>query len=129
LLFAIGFHWFRQALAESGKVFDIVADTQQQIDRAMSLSWLLGLQGGLKGSLTDNDKMRFIARISNKPFDCDRRDYRGGDQRFQRRSHEELFGKRADRSLILASHIGNTSRPSVPARWFCIAGEGRFSTI
>jgi capsular polysaccharide transport system ATP-binding protein len=29
-----------------------------------------------------------------------------GDQRFQRRSHEELFERRADRSLILASHIG-----------------------
>ena len=29
-----------------------------------------------------------------------------GDQRFQRRSHEELFDKRADRSLILASHMG-----------------------
>jgi capsular polysaccharide transport system ATP-binding protein len=29
-----------------------------------------------------------------------------GDQRFQRRSHEELFEKRADRSLILASHSG-----------------------
>jgi capsular polysaccharide transport system ATP-binding protein len=29
-----------------------------------------------------------------------------GDQRFQRRSHEELFEKRADRSMILASHIG-----------------------
>ena len=28
-----------------------------------------------------------------------------GDHRFQRRSHEELFEKRADRSLILASHI------------------------
>ena len=28
-----------------------------------------------------------------------------GDQRFQRRSHEELFEKRADRSLILASHV------------------------
>lgn len=27
-----------------------------------------------------------------------------GDQRFQRRSYEELFEKRADRSLILASH-------------------------
>jgi capsular polysaccharide transport system ATP-binding protein len=27
-----------------------------------------------------------------------------GDQRFQRRGHEELFEKRADRSLILASH-------------------------
>jgi capsular polysaccharide transport system ATP-binding protein len=28
-----------------------------------------------------------------------------GDQRFQRRSREELFEKRADRSLILASHL------------------------
>src|SRR5215475_11848898 len=28
-----------------------------------------------------------------------------GDQRFQRRSHEELFEKRADRSMILASHV------------------------
>jgi capsular polysaccharide transport system ATP-binding protein len=28
-----------------------------------------------------------------------------GDQRFQRRSHEALFEKRADRSLILASHV------------------------
>jgi capsular polysaccharide transport system ATP-binding protein len=33
-----------------------------------------------------------------------------GDQRFQRRSHEELFEKRADRSLILASHIAVTIR-------------------
>jgi capsular polysaccharide transport system ATP-binding protein len=33
-----------------------------------------------------------------------------GDQRFQRRSHEELFEKRADRSLILASHIGDVVR-------------------
>jgi capsular polysaccharide transport system ATP-binding protein len=30
-----------------------------------------------------------------------------GDQRFQRRSHEELFEKRADRSLILASHMSD----------------------
>ena len=30
-----------------------------------------------------------------------------GDQRFQRRSYEELFEKRADRSLIIASHIGD----------------------
>jgi capsular polysaccharide transport system ATP-binding protein len=28
-----------------------------------------------------------------------------GDQSFQRRSHEELFEKRVDRSLIMASHI------------------------
>jgi capsular polysaccharide transport system ATP-binding protein len=28
-----------------------------------------------------------------------------GDQRFQRRSHEELFEKRTDRSMILAGHV------------------------
>lgn len=28
-----------------------------------------------------------------------------GDQRFQRRSYEELFEKRADRSMILAGHV------------------------
>ena len=33
-----------------------------------------------------------------------------GDQRFQRRSHEELFEKRADRSMILASHISDIVR-------------------
>jgi len=33
-----------------------------------------------------------------------------GDQRFARRSHEELFEKRANRSLILASHSAETVR-------------------
>jgi capsular polysaccharide transport system ATP-binding protein len=33
-----------------------------------------------------------------------------GDQRFQRRSHEELFIKRADRALILVSHDINAIR-------------------
>jgi capsular polysaccharide transport system ATP-binding protein len=33
-----------------------------------------------------------------------------GDQRFQRRSHEELFEKRADRSMILASHMPDIVR-------------------
>jgi capsular polysaccharide transport system ATP-binding protein len=120
------------------------------IERAMSVSWPLALQGGFQGSLTGNDNMRFIARIYNKPFDeiktyvedfADLGKYlsepvkiysigmrarfafalslaidfdcylideviAAGDQRFQRRSHEELFEKRADRSLILASHMG-----------------------
>ena len=31
--------------------------------------------------------------------------FAAGDQRFQPRSHEELFEKRADRCMILASHI------------------------
>jgi capsular polysaccharide transport system ATP-binding protein len=33
-----------------------------------------------------------------------------GDQHFQRRSHEELFEKRADRALIMASHIPDLVR-------------------
>jgi capsular polysaccharide transport system ATP-binding protein len=33
-----------------------------------------------------------------------------GDQRFQQRSHEELFERRADRSMILASHVSETIR-------------------
>ena len=128
--------------------------TSGRIDREMSLSWPLGLQGGFQGSLTGNDNMRFIARIYNKPFDYIRayvddfaelgkylseplKTYStgmrarfafalslaidfdcylvdeiiaAGDQRFQRRSHEELFEKRADRSMILASHIGDIVR-------------------
>ena len=125
--------------------------TSGRIDREMSLSWPLGLQGGFQPSLTGNDNMRFIARIYDKPFDYIRayvddfaelgkylseplKTYStgmrarfafalslaidfdcylvdeiiaAGDQRFQRRSHEELFEKRADRSMILASHIGD----------------------
>lgn len=33
-----------------------------------------------------------------------------GDTRFQQRSHEELFEKRADRSLILSSHVPDVVR-------------------
>jgi capsular polysaccharide transport system ATP-binding protein len=124
--------------------------TSGKVDRTMSLSWPLGLQGGFQGSLTGNDNMRFVARIYDKPFDQIQayvddfaelgkylseplRTYSmgmrarfafalslaidfdcylideiiaAGDQRFQRRSHEELFEKRADRSMILASHVG-----------------------
>jgi capsular polysaccharide transport system ATP-binding protein len=128
--------------------------TSGKIERTMSLSWPLGLQGGFQGSLTGNDNLRFIARIYNKPFDYIRayvddfaelgkylsepvKTYSmgmrarfafalslaidfdcylideiiaAGDQRFQRRSHEELFEKRAGRSMILASHIGEIVR-------------------
>jgi capsular polysaccharide transport system ATP-binding protein len=128
--------------------------TAGRIERTMSVSWPLALQGGFQGSLTGNDNMRFIARIYNKPFD-DIKAYvedfaelgrflsepvkiysigmrarfafalslaidfdcylideviAAGDQRFHRRSHEELFEKRADRSLILASHMGEMIR-------------------
>ena len=128
--------------------------TSGTIERTMSLSWPLGLQGGFQGSLTGNDNLRFIARVYNKPFDYIRayvddfaelgkylseplKTYSmgmrarfafalslaidfdcylideiiaAGDQRFQRRSHEELFEKRADRSMVLASHVGEIVR-------------------
>ena len=128
--------------------------TSGTIERTVSLSWPLGLQGGFQGSLTGNDNLRFIARVYNKPFDYIRayvddfaelgkylseplKTYSmgmrarfafalslaidfdcylvdeiiaAGDQRFQRRSHEELFEKRADRSMVLASHVGEIVR-------------------
>ncbi|MGA8610514.1 MAG: ABC transporter ATP-binding protein, partial [Xanthobacteraceae bacterium] len=125
--------------------------TRGVIRRTMSVSWPVGIEGGVGGSMTGNDNIRFIARLYNKPFK-DVHDYvedfaqlgkflsepvrtystgmRGrlnfalsfavdfdcylideviaaGDARFQKRSHEELFEKRADRSLILASHISS----------------------
>ena len=54
-------------------------------------------------------KARFMFALSLAiDFDCYLIDevIAAGDQRFQRRSHQELFEKRADRSMILASHIG-----------------------
>jgi len=128
--------------------------TRGTIKQTMSVSWPIGLAGGLHGTLTGNDNMRFIARIYNKPFaevkayvddfaelgrflseplrtystgmrarfmfalslaidfDCYLIDevIAAGDQRFQRRSHEELFEKRADRAMIHASHVGEMVR-------------------
>src|SRR5207247_9067375 len=110
------------------------------------------LNGGIGGSMTGNDNIRFISRVYNKPaklmrefvddfaelgkflsepvrtysagmkarlnfalsiavdFDCYLIDeiISVGDFRFQQRSHHELFEKRADRSLILASHVPGT---------------------
>jgi capsular polysaccharide transport system ATP-binding protein len=124
--------------------------TNGSIEQTMTVSWPIGLSGGVHPILTGNDNMRFIARIYDKPFDELKayvddfaelgkflseplRTYSTGmrarfvfalslaidfdcylideiisvgDQRFQRRSHEELFQKRADRSMILASHAG-----------------------
>jgi capsular polysaccharide transport system ATP-binding protein len=54
-------------------------------------------------------RARFVFALSLAiDFDCYLIDevIAAGDQRFQRRSHEELFEKRADRSMIVASHIG-----------------------
>jgi capsular polysaccharide transport system ATP-binding protein len=123
--------------------------TSGSITRGMSVSWPVGITGGVGGSMTGNDNIRLICRIYNKPFalmhdyveyfaelgkylgepvitystgmrarlnfalsiaidfDCYLIDeiIAAGDSRFQRRSQEELFDKRADRSLILASHV------------------------
>jgi capsular polysaccharide transport system ATP-binding protein len=128
--------------------------TTGSIDRNMSVSWPVGLNGGVGGSMTGHDNIRFICRLYNKPFALMRdyvddfaelgkylaepvRTYSAGmrarlnfalsiaidfdcylideiisvgDQRFQRRSHEELFEKRLDRSLILASHVPHVVR-------------------
>jgi capsular polysaccharide transport system ATP-binding protein len=48
-----------------------------------------------------------------------------GDQRFQRRSREELFEKRADRSLILASHIGEVVRSYCTSALILHRGRGK----
>jgi len=48
-----------------------------------------------------------------------------GDQRFHRRSHEELFEKRADRSLILASHMGDIIKSYCSRALLMHHGRGR----
>src|SRR5690349_21198737 len=53
-----------------------------------------------------------------------------GDQRFQRRSHEELFEKRADRSLILASHSGDIIKAYCSTALILHRGRGKvFSNL
>jgi capsular polysaccharide transport system ATP-binding protein len=128
--------------------------TLGSIERTMSVSWPVGLIGGVGPSMTGNDNIRFIARMYGKPFQAVRdfvddfaelgrflsepvRGYSAGmrarlnfalsfavdfdcylidevigvgDQRFQRRSHEEIFDRRADRTLILASHVPDLVR-------------------
>ena len=123
--------------------------TSGSIERTMSVSWPVGITGGVGGTMTGNDNIRLICRIYDKPFipmrdfvedfaelgkylaepvitysagmrarlnfalsiavdfDCYLIDeiIAVGDHRFQRRSQEELFDKRADRSLVLASHV------------------------
>ena len=51
-----------------------------------------------------------------------------GDQRFQRRSHEELFEKRADRSLILASHSGEIIKSYCSSALILHRGRGKVFT-
>lgn len=125
--------------------------TQGTIERTMSISWPVALAGGIHGTLTGNDNIRFIARVYGKPFqqlrdfvddvaqlgkflsepvrtystgmagrlnfalslavdfDCYLIDevIAAGDHGFQARCHAELFEKRADRALILASHVSD----------------------
>lgn len=127
----------------------IEVPTEGTIERTMSVSWPVGLEGGVGGTMTGNDNVRFMARLYNKPFkdvlefvedfaqlgrfmsepvntystgmrgrlnfalsfaidfDCYLIDevIAAGDARFQRRSQEEVFEKRKNRSMILASHI------------------------
>ena len=126
----------------------IEVPTLGTIERQMSVSWPVGLTGGIGGAMTGNDNIRMICRLYNRPFNLIReyvedfaqlgkylsepvKSYSAGmrarlnfavslavdfdcylidevitvgDQRFQQRSYEELFVRRADRSLILASH-------------------------
>ena len=126
----------------------IEVPTLGTIERQMSVSWPVGLTGGIGGAMTGNDNIRMICRLYNRPFNVIReyvedfaqlgkylsepvKTYSAGmrarlnfavslavdfdcylidevitvgDQRFQQRSYEELFVRRADRSLILASH-------------------------
>jgi len=51
-----------------------------------------------------------------------------GDQRFQRRSQEELFEKRADRSMILASHVGEIVRAYCSRALILHRGRGKVFT-
>ena len=42
--------------------------TAGKIERQMSVSWPVGLTGGVGGAMTGNDNIRFICRIYSKPF-------------------------------------------------------------
>lgn len=143
--------------------------TRGAIERTMSVSWPVGLNGGVGGSMTGHDNIRFICRIYNKPFALMRefvddfaelgkflaepvRTYSAGmrarlnfalsiavdfdcylideiisvgDHRFQRRSQEELFEKRADRSLILASHVPHIVKDYCSRAFVLHRGRGK----
>jgi capsular polysaccharide transport system ATP-binding protein len=42
--------------------------TAGKIERQMTVSWPVGLTGGVGGAMTGNDNIRFICRIYGKPF-------------------------------------------------------------
>lgn len=139
------------------------------IERTISLSWPIGLAGGVHPQLTGNDNIRFVARIYGKPFrevrdfvedfaqlghflsepvwtyssgmgarlnfalslaidfDCYLIDevLAVGDQRFQRRCHEELFEKRINRSMILVSHIPDIIKTYCSSALLLFRGRGK----
>jgi capsular polysaccharide transport system ATP-binding protein len=142
------------------------------IERNMTVSWPIGLSGGVHSFLTGNDNMRFIARIYNKSFDeikayvedfaelgkflseplriystgmrarfvfalslaidfdCYLIDevIAAGDQRFLRRSQEELFEKRGDRAMVLASHVGEIVKAYCSSALVLHRGRGKIFT-
>src|SRR5215472_7107044 len=76
-------------------------------------------------------RARFMFALSLAiDFDCYLIDevIAAGDQRFQRRSHEELFEKRADRSMILASHIGEIVKSYCSRALVLHRGRGKVFT-
>ena len=76
-------------------------------------------------------RARFMFALSLAiDFDCYLIDevIAAGDQRFQRRSHEELFEKRADRSMILASHIGEIVKAYCSRALVLHRGRGKVFT-
>jgi len=42
--------------------------TSGSIERTMSVSWPVGLEGGIGGTMTGNDNIRLICRLYDKPF-------------------------------------------------------------
>ena len=76
-------------------------------------------------------RARFMFALSLAiDFDCYLIDevIAAGDQRFQRRSHEEIFEKRADRSMILASHVGEIVKAYCSRALVLHRGRGKVFT-
>ena len=76
-------------------------------------------------------RARFVFALSLAiDFDCYLIDevIAAGDQRFLRRSQEELFEKRADRSMILASHVGEIVKSYCSCALVLHRGRGKVFT-
>ena len=76
-------------------------------------------------------RARFVFALSLAiDFDCYLIDevIAAGDQRFQRRSHEELFEKRADCSMIVASHVAEIVKSYCSRALVLHRGRGKLFT-